>query len=70
MPFCSKTQHPLRLCVVLWVQNKASIEKAFRNTCLLCALCSESVVSSTWVDTACELHSLECKYTVLKKEKH
>lgn len=37
---------------------------------LLCALCGESVVFPTWVDTARELHSLEYKYTVLKKEKH
>lgn len=38
--------------------------------CLLYVLGGESAASPTWVDPACELHSLVYKYTVLKKEKH
>lgn len=61
---------PLDCVFVLRIQNQASIEKAFRDTCLLCALCGESVVFPTWLDAAGELRSLEYKYSVLKKAKH
>lgn len=53
--FSPKSSIPFRLCFALGVQRKASIEKAFRNMYVLCALHGESVVSPAWVDTAREL---------------